>query len=210
MATSAPCLVFGADEHQFGHHVVGEQDMRRMLAHGLAVVLAGFAGVTGKGDREGAPKAFLVGFLERLQRLKLRVDQGVHRIDDDRHGAFADGLPQDEIHDGQKVGQAFTGAGAAGDDITLPGTGFFDSLHLMAVEGVGRALRGAKDARCFGMQDAALGEIVYAGAALVGGAELQEEIRPEMGFFIEGALHVGADALIGDVDEGAHEVAVVG
>ena len=76
MATSAPCrpaigvqliehqepqpaphaieesLVLGPDQHQLRHHVVGQHDLRWMLAEALAKRLRSLTGILGERDRE--------------------------------------------------------------------------------------------------------------------------------------------------------------
>jgi hypothetical protein len=67
-------------------------------APGLALHVAG---VFGEADGKGATGALLVALLEFLQRLNLRVDQGVHGIHNERSDTVRRGrAAQERIHDG--------------------------------------------------------------------------------------------------------------
>jgi len=66
----------------------------------------------------------------------------------------------------------------------------------------------AEDAGSFGMQQAAPRQFVHGGDAGVSRADLQQEIRPEVPG-VQLLLDERANAVVGDVDEGTHEGAVV-
>ena len=96
-------LILGPHQHQLGHHVVGQHDLRRMLSQLFARGLRSVAGVLGERHRERPAGAPFIAVLELLQRLELRVDQGVHRIDDERRDPVAGGrLPQQGSMIGRK------------------------------------------------------------------------------------------------------------
>jgi hypothetical protein len=74
--------LLGTGEHQFEHHVVGQQDVGRISQDGFAGVALFLAGVTGERHR------FLALAVSEPQELlefeDLAVGEGVHRVDDDR------------------------------------------------------------------------------------------------------------------------------
>ena len=203
-------LVLGPHQHQLQHDVVGQHQVGRVLAHQLARVVARLAGVARKGDGEGLAGAALVVRLERFQRQHLRVDQRVHRIDHQRRRARLGRPAQQRVDDGQEVGEALAGAGAAGDDVALPVAGFLQGLALVPVEDEGSAIGPAEDARRLRVDDAAARQVVHALVALVGGADLQERIGPQVGLLGQGAVHELLQPRVGHMDERGHEVAVIG
>ena len=77
-----------ARQEQLKHHVVGQQDLGRVLAQFFAGVFVLLPGVLAEGDREFLPCVFFVVVLIGFELDGLRVDQRVHRIDDDGGHAF--------------------------------------------------------------------------------------------------------------------------
>lgn len=78
--------VVGPGEHQLQHHVVGEQDIRRVVAQLLASAFVLLAGVASKSNRFSV---FAVAVnQEFFELVELAVGQGVHRIDDDGPHSF--------------------------------------------------------------------------------------------------------------------------
>ncbi len=125
-------------QHQLQHHVVGQQDVRRILAQ-LATVLVGLlAGVTGEGDRLTALTETVSQVL--LQLAQLRVGQRVHRVDDDRPHPAARvrarrlTLLQHQVHDGDDVRQRLAGTGTGGEHIGVARLRGLDRLPLVEVE----------------------------------------------------------------------------
>ena len=105
-----------ADQHVFEHDVVGQDDLRRVREHGVAplAVAAALPGVQVEGQRAVRP----VAGLELVERLELRVDQRVHRVDDQRPHRWAlVALAKDLVDDRQQVGEALAGAGAGGHHV---------------------------------------------------------------------------------------------
>jgi len=128
--------ILRAGEHQLQHHVVGQQDVRRIIADLLAALFVLLPGVAGEGDGLLALAVAVPQIL--LQLVELAVDQGVHRVDDDRPDAFLRrglALAQHPVDDGHDVGQRLAGARAGREDVGLPAIGCLDRLKLMAVQG---------------------------------------------------------------------------
>jgi hypothetical protein len=75
-------------QQELEHHVVGQQDMGRVFPHALSRLLPFLTRVLTEGDRETPARAFLVVFLIGLELDGLRIDQGVHRVDDNRRHAL--------------------------------------------------------------------------------------------------------------------------
>ncbi|OQC03536.1 MAG: hypothetical protein BWX80_02763 [Candidatus Hydrogenedentes bacterium ADurb.Bin101] len=109
--------VFIAGEQQFQHHVVCEQDIRRVGADRLALVLFLLAGITGETD--GLLPFLITPPDEFLQFFVLTVRQGVHGIHHNGLNPPAGTMAQDMVHNGDNIGQAFSRAGAAGKHIGL-------------------------------------------------------------------------------------------
>jgi hypothetical protein len=99
--------VLGPGEHQLQHHVVGEQDVRRVVPDRPAARVVLLAGVAGEGDR--LPTRPVAVAQELLQLLDLAVGQRVHRVDDDRPdppaGLPGRAVPQHPVDDGHDVGE---------------------------------------------------------------------------------------------------------
>jgi hypothetical protein len=68
-------------EDQLQHHIVGEQDVWRVLEDAPALLLALLAGVRGEGDR--SPAVGVAVAEELAEFVELAVGQGVHRVDDE-------------------------------------------------------------------------------------------------------------------------------
>lgn len=68
-----------AQEHVLEHHVVREQEVRRLAYDRVAGLVFVLRGVAREGDRAVGP----VLVAERAQRLDLAIDKGVHREDGD-------------------------------------------------------------------------------------------------------------------------------
>jgi hypothetical protein len=139
----------------------------------------------------------------------LRVDEGVHRVDDQGDGAGLIGVPSDQVDDGNEVAVALAGAGAGGDDDTAPLPEGADGLDLVGVE-VDRLAPGAtEDLGGDGMEQSLRGELVDRRLAAVGGGKLDERLGPEVLLVLEEAMDLGLDTRVTGDDEGADEVLVV-
>ena len=199
--------VVGAGEHQLKHHVVGEQDVRRVGADPVPVGLGFLAGVAGEGDRlviGAVPVAQVL-----LQLPELAVGQGVHRVDDDRPDP---GLPvarlagaQHAVHDRHDVGQRLAGACAGGEHVAVAAARGADGVPLVPVEadrapvagGRGVALAGLEDVRALRVQPA-LGDQVGDRAA-VGEerVERQPRVRP-LGLGVQVGVEELRDPVVAD------------
>ena len=102
-------------EHEFQHHIVGEQDVRRARDDARACFLILLARVALERDRAFAVRETEVQ--EFLQLAKLAVGEGVHRVDDDGLNPFAGTVAQNVVHDGDDVGKTFARARASGEDV---------------------------------------------------------------------------------------------
>ena len=92
----------GQDELE--HHVVREQDVRRVNEDLLALLISLLTGVPGEPYRR--PFVFEAEVQELLQLAKLAVGQGVHWIDHDRLDPLARPSAQDMVDDRDDVGEA--------------------------------------------------------------------------------------------------------
>ena len=98
------------------------------LLLGIFFVLAGIAL---ESDRTVSAPALLAKTLERIQ---LAVDERVHRVDDERpNRRLAGFVSEDVVNDWQKISDAFTGAGARGDDVVMALLGDSQGFFLMAI-----------------------------------------------------------------------------
>jgi hypothetical protein len=140
----------------------------------------------------------------------LRVDECVHRIDDERRDSIARLRIADQvINDRQEIGEALARAGAARDDIAFLARRARERLGLMSPKPVRVIVRRAKDARGLGMQRAFCGKLVHCLSVGIGRADLQQEIRPEVTFLFEYMIDELPRALVRNVEERADEVAVI-
>ena len=204
-------LVLGSDQHQLRHHVVGQHDLRWMLAEALAKRLRSLTGILGERDRELPAQPMLIALLQLLELLNLRVHQRVHGVDDQRGDPVSRRrLAKQRVDDRQEIREALSRPRAGGDDIAPRGTSQLDGLDLVPVEVEGLSLRRAKDPRGFLEDQAAPGQFVHRGRAGVRRADLQQRVGPEPGLLVEGMVDELPCSVVGDGEEGPHEVAVVG
>ena len=92
-------------EQELKHHVVGEDNVRRVFAHGLPPVFLFLAGVLAEENGKRAPGVPLVVVLVGVEFGALRVDQRVHRIDDDGGHPRSVRIGEQVIEDCADVGQ---------------------------------------------------------------------------------------------------------
>ena len=108
------------EQHHLQHHVVRQQDMRTFNLDALLVRIALLSGVLCEADWHIVTCTLFIGEPHRFERLKLAVHERVHRVDHDSPDTLLGMIAaEDCIEDRDKVGQAFTGAGTARDDVGL-------------------------------------------------------------------------------------------
>ncbi len=177
-------------QHQLQHHVVRQQDVRRVLAQLPTLFVGLLPGVTGEGDRL-APRPETVAQV-LLQLAELRVGQRVHRVDHDRAdppasaGAGRLTFLQDAVHDRDDVRQGLAGTGARGQDVGVTRLRGLDRLPLVEVEGQRTAVRAPRvlllarleDLRAPGVQHAVPHEVGDLAAVGEEGIERQPRIGP--------------------------------
>ena len=92
-------------QQEFQHHVVGEKDLRWGFAHRLPPLLFFLAGVLAEADGKNPPCVPLVVFLIGVEFVGLRVDQRIHRIDDDCGYSLSPAISEQVIEDCADIGQ---------------------------------------------------------------------------------------------------------
>ena len=75
-------------QQEFEHHVVGEEDLGRVLLHLGAWSTFFLAGVLAHGYRKGLAGSVFVVLFVQVEFVGLRIDECVHRVDDDCRDAF--------------------------------------------------------------------------------------------------------------------------
>src|SRR5262249_44337599 len=119
-------------QDQLQHHIVGQQDVRRVLEDSPTFFFTFLTGVSGESDR---PPAIRVAVAEELAQLvELAVRQRVHRVDYEGTNPLPRALPQDVIDGGNDVREALARAGARGEGVIVAAAGSADGLLLVAVE----------------------------------------------------------------------------
>ena len=223
--------VLGTQQEVLEHRVVGEQDVRRVLADLLArddlvgeLVLAGVllfplrkrlrlsllgvAGVAAEGD---------VGALQQhAEPLELVICQGVHRIED--HGSDASGMPllfelaEDVVEDGQQEALSLARARTGDNRIVAPGGGLSDGPHLMDVE---RAVRvevlrlSTSQAQHALAEDLLVNQFRNSLVLAVRRCRLQERALGKVAGFPEDFLQLALQVRVGEVD-GCGDVLAIG
>jgi len=124
--------LFGAGKDQLEHHIIGEQDIGRILDDDLALLFLFLPGIFG--ETEGIAIAGEAIVDEFLQFAILAVGEGVHRVDDDRLDALTRAVLQNRIDDGDDISQTLARTGAGGEDIREAGLGRMDGIGLMTVQ----------------------------------------------------------------------------
>ena len=197
---------------QLEHHVVGEDDVRRIVAN-LATLFVGLlAGVAT--DADGGMVLVERLRLEKLCQLaELAVGEGVHRVDDDRLDSLAGTVSQHVVDDRDDVAQALSGAGPGREDVVGPRAGDADRLVLMLVEphreaGAVGGLPSPEDLGTRPMEQPLTDEIVDRPPRLEGGVQLHERRGPQH-TTAEGAVDHLLDTFVGDIDERPHEGVVI-
>ena len=177
--------------------------MRRTLAHGLAHRLALLAGVLPEGDRKILAGALLVVFFVALELFELRVDERVHRVDDDRADAVGRRTAQQIVEDRSDVGERLARTGTRGDDEVSPGSSELDGINLVPVERVA-----LQDVCHRGMENSFGRGLDNGPGQLERRIELKQRLRPEPPL-IKLFLDPGANRGIEDVEEASDVGGVV-
>ena len=207
------CAVLAAREQQLQHHVVGQEDVRRIVANGLA----GGASFLPRVAREAHRRlAFRVALAEELpQLLVLAVGQSVHGVDDDGPDPLAGPAAKHVVHDRHDVGEALAGAGAGGQHAGPALGRLEDRLALVPVQVERSApvvrvgFADPEDARAFLVEDPFRDQIVDRAAGAERRVQLEERLRPEA-FGIEDVVDEPLDPGVADLDEAAGVAPVVG
>ena len=126
------CARCGRVRMQLEHHVVRQQDVRRVREDRLALLVALLAGVAAERDRPG--RARRADAEELLELADLAVGQRVHRVDDDRLDPRARPVTQHVVDDRDDVGEALARAGAGRQHVVRAGARDLDRLALVAVQ----------------------------------------------------------------------------
>ena len=190
-----------ADQHVLEHHVVGEQDVRRVVDDRVARLVPVLAGVVGEAHRALRP----VLLAEALERLELAVDQRVHRVDDQRaHRVPLRLVLQHVVDDRHEVGEALARAGAGRGDHRPAARRRPDRLLLVAVQP--EVL--AEEARRAPVQLPLRRQLAQRRPRLVGRVELQHRVRPELAL-VQLVADEALDPLVVDVDEALDVVPVL-
>ena len=132
----------GPGKDQFEHHVVGQQDVRRVRDDPGPVLRRFLTGVPVEADW----RAVWVADRQELPQLaELAVGKGVHRIDHDRldprpvrSGRLGRQHPVDDRDD---VREALPGAGPGRQDVVVPGVRRLDGFPLMLMQPQHRAVK---------------------------------------------------------------------
>ena len=204
--------VFVAGEKQLEHHVIGEQDIRRVAADLLPFGSFFLPGVARKAHRRLAWGVAV--FQELFQLLVLAVGQGVHRIDHHPLHAAVGPVSQHMIDHGNDISQTLPRSGSAGQYIGLTFPGFQNRFTLVGVQqqlvagAIRLRLADTKNTGALRMQDLGLSEIVDRPAGLEGRVELQKRLGPERPG-IQFGVHFPGNNRVGDFNETARVTRVI-
>ena len=202
-------LVVRTREDVLEHHVVRQEDVRRMRADLLALLVVLLAGESPERHRAATVRIAVAEELAEL--LLLAIGQRVHRIHDDRGdpapAAPSFPRPEDVVDDRHDVRKALARAGTGREDVVLTGARCTDGLGLVAVEpewlpgaaGVG-LLADAEDPAAFGVQEPLTDEVVDLTAGLERGVQLERRVGPQQAL-VEIMLDVLPDPLVLDRQE---------
>ena len=94
-------------QDQFEHHVIGEQNVGRVVTDFHPLFFLFLPGVLPVADWKLLACALLVVCLELLELLKLGVDQGVHGVNDDRPDALRLRVLQEVLEYAGDIGERF-------------------------------------------------------------------------------------------------------
>jgi len=196
-------------EQELGHHVVGEEEVGWVATDRLALFVRCLAGVAREAEGEGSAGPFLVPAREFGEGVELRIDERVHRVDDEGEGAGLVRVAGSEVDDRDEVAVALAGAGTGGNDHAPALLDSADRLHLVRVEAEGIAIGSTEDLGGRRVEHPFSSEVVDRRVAAVGGGELDERFWPEVLLVEEEAVDLVLDARVAGGDEGTDEVLVV-
>ena len=187
------------DQHVFEHHIVGQQNVRRIGQNPVAVLAAVLPCIARKCQRAVRPI-----LLEILQRLELTVDQRIRRIHNERADRMFGRLVLEHVvHDWHEVGQALARSGAGGNKVRLVLSSSDNGLGLMFVKANVRP----EKVRSLFPNRASDGEVGERIGWLIGGIELQHSVGPEFAAR-QHVLDEALDTLIANVDKALHVLAI--
>ena len=204
--------ILAAGQQQLEHHVIRQQDVRRVAANRLALVAFLLPGVAR--ETHGRLTVRVAHFEELSQFLVLAVRQRIHGIDDNGLDAVARPAPQYVVHRRHDVSHALAGAGAARQDVRFPFLRLSDRLHLVRVEHqrladrIRRGLLDAEDPRALRMQRPVLDELIDCPAREEGRVQLEERLGPQSPRS-QRALDLAIDPRISNLDEASGVTRIV-
>lgn len=143
--------------------------MRWVATDRLALFVRCLAGVTREAEGEGSPGPFLVAAREFGEGVELRVDERVHRVDDEGEGPGLVRVAGGEVDDRDEVAEALPGTGAGGDHHAAGSLDGADRLHLVGVEADRLAVGSPEDLGGRRVEHALGSEVVDGRVAAVGG-----------------------------------------
>ena len=192
-------------QYELEHHVVGEQDVRRVCDNLPLNSIRFLACVTRKPD--GATPVREPVAEELLQLAVLTVGEGVHWINDDRLDTLSRAPAQHVVDDGDDVGEALAGTRTGRQDIIVSSPGNADGLLLVSVEakGLSFAVKVWFDPENFsaaGMQNRLVDQFIDFSAWLERRVELNQSLGPQQPR-VELGLDLGVDYRVADLDETA-------
>ncbi|MCY4375068.1 MAG: hypothetical protein OXC31_15005 [Spirochaetaceae bacterium] len=204
--------ILASCEHELQHHVVGQEHIRRVAAHGVS----SFPTFLPRVPREAYWCLTLrIARVDELpELLMLAVGERVHRIDDDRLDTAPGTGAQDAVHNGDDVRKALAGAGAGRQYVRPAFVRMEDRLALVPVQRQERTvmvlarLANAEDPRALFGEYSLLDQIVDRAAAAERGVQLEQRLRPEP-LRIEMVVDERTYLRVSDLDETARVALVV-
>jgi hypothetical protein len=207
-----------AGQHQLEHHVVGQQDVRRLGQDPSPLVVPLLPGVPG--ERHRLPALRIPEPQKLLQLTQLGIGQRVHRIDDDRlhpgtpPAAVRGSVAQHAVHDRDDVGQRLARPSPRGQHIRLAGTGDLDRLALVTVQrqrrrpGIVAVGLHPEDPLTLRIQQTLANELGHRSAAGEARVQAQPRVRPlrPLGQL---PVHVLTDPVVTDLHEAGGERPIV-
>ncbi len=122
----------GPRQQKLEHHVVGQEDVRRILDNPISLLSAFLAGVAV--ESHGLLARTESHSQELLELTVLAVAERVHRVNDDRLDTLLSAIPQHTVNNRNEVRQALAGPGACRQHIVPTPSSGLDRLDLMAME----------------------------------------------------------------------------
>ena len=198
-------------EDQLQHHIVGQQDVRRILSDPISRLLVLLPRIAVIADQ-----GFVISettFQKFVELFLLAVGQCIHGIHDDGLKPAPCAMIQDMVHDRDDVGEAFAGTRTGGQHVRPVLGGNLNRLVLVQMQThrtaeVVLVSLGSKDPCTVGMQHILLNELINRSARFKRRIQLQERFGPK-----EPLLHLLFNAfthsLIRNADEAFRVVGVI-